>query len=135
MARMLNEISLRSPTPLGLVRAGRFLSFSGGPPCSRFPSTLHQRAAPGNAADGRRKRPRWGTSSWLIDGNKREVNWRRRLGPGRPFYFGTPGGTPHEVSFGLSQQFKLFVQQRRETKMMAPSLGIVLHDPRVIMAR
>ena len=26
MARMLNEISLRSPTPLGLVRAGPFLS-------------------------------------------------------------------------------------------------------------
>jgi hypothetical protein len=38
------------------------------------------------------------------------------------------------LKFGLSRS--LFVQQRRETKMMAPYLGvIVLHNSRVIVAR
>ena len=40
---------------------------------------------------GRRKRPRWGTSSWLIDGI---------LVRDGALYFGTPIGTPHK--FGLS---------------------------------
>jgi hypothetical protein len=40
-----------------------------------------------------RKRQRWATPSWLIDGI---------LVRAGHFYFGTPIGTPHEVRFGLS---------------------------------
>jgi hypothetical protein len=56
--------------PARLVRAGPFLSFSGRPTCSRFPSTLHQPASPRDCCGiGDRKRARWATPSWLIDGS------------------------------------------------------------------